>query len=269
MWTLNEINELFDKYNVGPSKRFGQNFLVDQNILSKIVAASNVENKDVIEIGPGLGSLTRALLNEAKSVTSYEIDEDMVRVLSKEIKDDKFKLVFKDFLEASFDWEGKRSIVANIPYNITSPILFKIFENIEKFDQATLMVQKEVADRLTAKPKTKEYGKLTVTANCFADIFNLLKVPPTCFIPQPKVESAVVLLRFNDNNFTDKKLFLNFVKRCFAMKRKTIFNNLRSFIDKDIVNYIFENTKINPKSRPEELTLEDYEELLEIWKKSK
>ena len=258
MLTPKQVTDLFNKYNVGPSKRFGQNFLIDSNIISKIIQSSEIENKDVVEIGPGLGSLTHSLLPVAKSVTSYEIDEDMMRVLEGEITEPKFKLEKGDFLEANLNWEGKKVLVANIPYNITSDILFKLFENSSKFERAIIMIQKEVGDRLLAQPNDSEYSKLTVTANHFGKVSKVTLVKSSCFIPAPKVDSMVVRIDFNDNDYSKSDKFMKFVKICFAQRRKTIFNNLKNEYGRDKVIEILSKNNIKESSRPQELSYEQF-----------
>ena len=256
MYSITEIKKLFDKYEVGPSKRFGQNFLIDLNILNKIVKVFDIKDQDVIEVGPGLGSLTHMILKEAKSLTSYEIDEDMIRVIKSEINNEKFTLVEGDFLRANLEWEGKKICVANIPYNITSDILFKLFENKDKVSKAVLMVQKEVAQRLTANIGAKDYSKLTVTANYFADVKYEFTVPANAFLPAPKVDSAIISLDFKDVE-TDHD-FVKFIKRCFAMRRKTLYNNLKQFVDADKAKEAILSISDNESIRPQELSLNNY-----------
>lgn len=258
MLKQSDILNLYDKYDVAASKRYGQNFLIDHNILNKIIDVSNISGKDVIEVGPGLGSLTLPLLESAKSVTSYEIDDDMIRVLKGEIASPRFHLVEGDFLKASFNWEGKRTIVANIPYYITTDILFKIFENIDKFDKAVLMVQEEVADRITATVGSSEYGKLSVTASYFANVKKEISVSPSCFLPAPKVSSAVISLTFKDINFANSRKFTDFVKNCFAQRRKTLYNNLKLIIGPEKSKSILIKNGFKESIRPQELSLNDY-----------
>lgn len=258
MLKQSDILNLYEKYGVEASKRFGQNFLIDHNILRKIIEVADVKGKEVIEVGPGLGSLTLPLLEEAKKVTSYEIDKDMIKVLNGEIKSEKFDLIEGDFLKASFDWSGKKTIVANIPYYITTDILFKIFENIDRFDKAVLMVQEEVADRITAKVGNSEYGKLSVTCCYFADVKKEIYVSPSCFLPAPKVSSAVISLTFKDVNYKDSVKFIEFIKNCFAQRRKTIFNNLKQILGSEKAKQILAKNNIKESVRPQELSLNDF-----------
>lgn len=261
MLTPKDVMALYDKYEVQASKRFGQNFLVDHNVLNKIIEGADIQGKDVIEIGPGLGSLTIPLLQNAKSVTSYEIDEDMIRVLNGEIVNPNFHLIKGDFLEADFTWEGRKDLVANIPYNITSDILFKLFANSHKFHSATLMMQKEVAERLVAPVGSSEYGKLTISTQIFADVKKVVIAKPQAFIPAPKVTSMVVKLTFNDVDFADQKKLLEFIKLCFAQRRKTLFNNLKNIFGADKARALIETMKLKDSIRPQELSKDQFVEL--------
>ena len=253
-----DIKNLYKKYNVNASKKFGQNFLIDQNILNNIIDVSEINGKDVIEIGPGLGSLTHYLIKDAKTVTSYEIDEDMIKVLKEEIKSENFNLIEGDFLNANFDYDGKRTIVANIPYNITSDILFKLFENSKKIDRAVIMMQKEVAERLNAPVGSKSYGKLTISAQHFSEIKYEFTVPENSFVPAPKVKSAVVTFNFKNIDFENSNDFLKFVKQCFSMRRKTLFNNLKNFLGHEIARKLVDYLNMGDAVRPQELSYTDF-----------
>ena len=266
MLDIKSIKDLYKKYDVFASKSFGQNFLISQSIVNKIIQASNIENKDVIEIGPGLGSLTSELLLHVKSLTAYELDKNMIRVLSGEIKDKKFNLLEGDFTKASFNWEGRRIAIGNIPYNITTSILFHIFKNYEKFESVTLMVQDEYAKRMSAKVSSSEYGKLSLTTQLFTDsIEYITKVEPTKFIPQPKVNSAVIKLNLSTNKI-DKEL-IPFIKNIFSMRRKTLSNNLKRMnYAKDDIDKALKRLNLKPTIRPQELTLLDVKNLFELLK---
>ena len=266
MLTKTNIKELYEKYQVSASKRFGQNFLIDQGILETIIEVSKCKNKDVIEVGPGLGSLTVFLLESAKSVLAYEIDNDMIKVLKSEYKNDKFELLEQDFTKAEFNWNGKKTLVANIPYNITSNILFKIFANTDKFDRVTLMLQKEVGQRLVAPIGSKNYSKLTVTANLFATNIQLQKiVKPESFMPSPKIDSAIVTFDLQEE--TPSKELVLFVKRCFMQRRKTLFNNLRNFCDPLKSKEIIIKMNLKESVRPQELSHQQFQELFHLIKK--
>ena len=269
MLTSKDIIDLYKKYDVSASKRFGQNFLINQGVLGKIVNAADVKDKEVIEIGPGLGSLTMALLPEVKAITSYEIDEDMVKVLEGEIVDEKFTLVKGDFLKDELSWKGKKTLVANIPYYITSDILFKIFDNHEKFDRCVLMMQDEVASRLSAKIGSKTYGKLTLTTQLFTkDLKKEFVVSPGSFLPAPKVKSAVVSFNMSEGISKDVNELKIFFKTMFSFRRKTLYNNMKRLsIDVEDSMKIILGLGLKESARPQELSLEQFISLFEAVKK--
>ncbi|MCK5807244.1 MAG: ribosomal RNA small subunit methyltransferase A [Mycoplasmataceae bacterium] len=252
MLTLDEIQKLYSKYDVQASKRFGQNFLIDQKVLKHIIEVSDADNADVIEIGPGLGSLSLYLLEVVNSLKAYELDRNMIRVLKGEIKDPKFELLEGDFLKVFEEPKTVSNVIANIPYNITSDILFKLFENSKNIKRATLMVQKEVGMRLTAHVGTSNYGKLTVTAMHFAKVNYEFTVPSKAFYPAPKVDSAIITIDFNHAKYEESKDFLLFVKKCFTMRRKTLYNNLRQFLDpeyaREVISLVSDNQSIRPQN---------------------
>ena len=250
-------------------KKFGQNFLTDKNLLNKIVREADIKNKNVIEIGPGAGALTNFLVEEAKSLLAYEIDTDLKPFLES-IKDnhDNFDYVFEDILAVELDLKDEYHVVANIPYNITSPIIFKILEE-EKIKSATLMVQKEVCDRITATPNNKAYNALSVIVQYYMDVTRLMTVNKKLFTPIPKVDSAVFKMVRKDKKLSleDEKLFIEIVKSSFHQKRKTISNNL-SFsmnISKDKVNEYLEKCNIDPIRRAETVSLDEFLMIAEKW----
>jgi 16S rRNA (adenine1518-N6/adenine1519-N6)-dimethyltransferase len=223
-----------------PKKSLGQHFLVDENILARIAAAADIrEGETVIEIGPGTGLLTKHLLaTPLGKLTAFELDDRAIPILEEEYRDERFSVVHQDFLQTDLTSEQKINIVGNIPYYITSPIVFKLLEERVALRCATLLVQLEVAERLVGVPRTKAYGIPSVIAGCFADVKMLFKVKAGAFRPAPNVDSAVVRFDFeNDyftrtntpapNNFDDKK-FSKLVRTLFAMRRKTIRNNLKA-----------------------------------------
>ena len=245
-------------------KRFGQNFLQDTNVLNKIVNSIDINNKNIIEIGPGKGALSKLMLEKVKHLVAFEIDYNLVDFLKEEIKNPKFTLINEDFLKIDLSNYQGYSIMANIPYNITTPILFKIFEYHKNFDDVILMVQKEVADRISAKPGTTNYGKLTVSTNHFAVATKLFDISPKAFFPSPKVTSAIIHLKIKKNRpeINDEN-FLLFVKLCFAMRRKTLINNLKNlknFDEKKVTNFYSLNN-LNLDIRPQNLSLEQYHNL--------
>jgi 16S rRNA (adenine1518-N6/adenine1519-N6)-dimethyltransferase len=245
--------------NNKPLKKFGQNYLTDRNTILKIVKkfAPN-KNDNIIEIGPGRGALTNELIKFSDNVTAIEIDNRVIERLVEKfpsvsfINDDFLKIELKHFTH-----NQKLRIVGNIPYNITSPIIFKLIENRNIISDALLMVQYEVAKRITAVPNTKEYGILAVILNYFAETNLEFKIAPSVFSPKPKVDSAIITLKFNKliNAEFDDEHFINVVKASFGNRRKTLKNSLKNsiFSDKD-----FSQLKTDLTKRAENLTIDDY-----------
>lgn len=250
-------------------KHFGQNFLTNKNLLNKIVLEADVKDKDVIEIGPGKGALTEYLAKYANSVTAFEIDQDLKHILKElESKNSNLKINFIDILKTDFPNDKEYDVVANIPYNITSPIVFKILE-AENIKSATLMVQKEVCDRITASPGSKDYNGLTVIVNYYMEVIKLMNVNKKMFNPVPKVDSAVFKMTRKNKvlSDTEEKLFLKIVKASFQQKRKTILNNLHFTFDveKSVLSKFLEENSIDPNERAENIGLNKYIELTKKW----
>ena len=263
MLTKENIKVLFEKYDVAASKRFGQNFLIDESVLNTIMEVSDCQGKDVIEVGPGLGSLTVFLLENAKTTIAYEIDNEMIKVLDGEYKDESLTIIQEDFTRAEFTWKGRKTLVANIPYYITSDILFHIFGNSSKFDRVTLMIQKEVAQRLAAPVGSKTYSTLTVTANLFAENIKLERiVKPESFLPAPKIDSAIIT--FDLLKDAPSKELVAFIKKCFVQRRKTLFNNLRRFNDDQFSKDVIAKMNLKESVRPQELTPIQFKELFNL-----
>lgn len=256
-----------DKHRM--KKKFGQNFLTDKNLLKKIVNLAEIDDKDVLEIGPGQGALTNFLVLKAKSVVAYEIDNDLKEFLiGLESKYDNLEVKFVDILEVDIPTDKTYDVVANIPYNITSPIIFKLLES-KNVNSATLMVQKEVAERITAKPNTKSYNALTLIVNYYMDVKYLINVGKKMFNPVPKVDSAVFkMTRVSPRLSVEKEeLFIEIVKASFHQKRKTLANNLSfSFnINKSEINEFLTMLEIDLKARAENIELEKYLEITSKW----
>ena len=195
-----KTQELVKKYNFKFTKSLGQNFLVDDSVLNDIVDGAEVNNEDfIIEIGPGVGTLTAQLLMKAKKVTAIELDNDLIPILEKELgENENFNLIHKDALKVDFNEligdEKSVKLVANLPYYVTTPIILKLLKDGYNFKSLTIMIQKEVAERINADPDCKEYGALSVLVQYYCDTSIIRNVPPTCFIPRPKVESIVIKL---------------------------------------------------------------------------
>jgi len=250
-------------------KRFGQNFLQDKDVLNKIVSSINLQGKNIIEIGPGKGALSKLILEKADNLVAFEIDFNLSDFLREKIKNKNFTLINENFLNIDLSIYKNYSIMANIPYNITTPILFKIFENYENFNDVILMVQKEVAERICAIPGSSNYGKLSVTTANFASATKLFDISPKAFFPSPKVTSSIIHLKMRSTTFVlDNKSFLLFLKQCFAMRRKTLINNLKLIenFDYDQIIFFYNVNNLNENTRPQNLTLEEYQKLFLVLK---
>ncbi len=248
-----------------PLKRFGQNYLVDKNTIQKIVSQFDPKPDDtIVEIGPGQGALTSLLSKTVKDYLAIEIDKRVIDDLK--INFPTVEFINRDFLEMNLrDLASgtKFRVIGNIPYNITTPILFKLIEERDFVNDAILMVQYEVAKRIVGKPRTKDYGILSVLTNYFADTELCFKIPPTVFYPKPNVDSAIVSFKFGKkiSNEIDEKLFVKVVKAAFGNRRKTLKNSLsnNSFGDLNFDTLQFDFTR-----RAEELTIDQFIELTKI-----
>ncbi|ABR32249.1 MULTISPECIES: 16S rRNA (adenine(1518)-N(6)/adenine(1519)-N(6))-dimethyltransferase RsmA [Clostridium] len=263
-----KTQELVKKYNFKFSKSLGQNFLVDDSVLDDIVNGAEVNNEDfIIEIGPGVGTLTAQLLMKAKKVTSIELDNDLIPILEQELGEHKnFSLIHKDALKVDFNEligdEKSVKLVANLPYYVTTPIIVKLLKGGYNFKSLTIMIQKEVAERINAEPNCKEYGALSVLVQYYCNTDIIRKVPPTCFIPRPKVESIVIRLdRLDEPRVKTKDINIMFeiVRAGFNMRRKTLWNAAKTLkVDKEKLEEAFKKSGIDPKRRAETLTLEEF-----------
>ena len=250
-------------------KSLGQNFLIDKNVISKIVAEiSACENDLIIEVGPGQGALTKELKKYNANLIAYEVDRDLITILSK-LEDDKTKVIWQDFLKSDIREDiknikyNKLYIVGNLPYYITTPIIEHIMDSNINLDKLVIMVQKEVADRFLAKPHSKEYGYITVVLNYYFDISKVTNVSKYAFKPVPKVESTVLrLLPKNNKEDLDFNKYKFFLKKCFSQKRKTLKNNLKGY-NWNLVNEILNKYNLSENVRAEEISGEI---LVEIFK---
>jgi 16S rRNA (adenine1518-N6/adenine1519-N6)-dimethyltransferase len=245
-----------------PKKRFGQHFLKDSNILNKIVKEINPNTDDfIVEIGSGFGALTEKIFLLTKNFTAIEIDQNASEHLRKSLEN--INLIEQDFLKINLeklftDKIKEIRVVGNIPYNLTSPILFKLFENNKLIKDAVLMVQFEVAKRITAKKDTKDYGILSVLISYFTEAKFCFKVSPNVFYPKPKVYSALIHLYFRDikNTVEQQILFIKIVKAAFGKRRKILKNSLSNSIFSEID---FTGSGIDLSLRAENLSVEDFE----------
>lgn len=275
--TTARTREILNTYNLRAKKNFGQNFLVDASVTGRM-ASTLRDDGVVIEVGPGIGSLTEELAKRAKHVRSYEIDERLIPVLEDTLKDyDNVETVLQDILETDINKELQPLVdkykhiefAANLPYYITTPVLFKLFESSIPFEKIVVMIQKEVADRFSAKPGTKEYGALSVESQYLYDVKKLFNVPRTSFNPAPNVDSAVISFTKHEKNKTvdNEKLFFELVKACFKQRRKTLYNNLREYFDsKEKAELLLLKANIPLETRAEMLDLNQYIELYKALK---
>lgn len=269
---------IINRYFVRAKKNLGQNFLVDVDAIKGIVEAAGVQADDqVIEIGPGIGSLTEQLLLAGAKVFAYEVDENLPQVLQNELPaqingaslNERFKLLMKDILKADFkndldgffDLNKPIKVVANLPYYITTPIIFFLNQAELNFASLTLMMQKEVAARLSAQPNSKEYGPLTIAVQTQMSVQDALTVSHNSFVPRPKVDSSVVVLTPLENkpDVGDVKHFNWVVKMCFAQRRKTLNNNLKNLIpDQTAREQLIDALGVDARVRPEQLTIAQF-----------
>jgi len=275
--TYKRMTELLQRHGFNMKKNFGQNFLIDLNILKKIVKVAGVDEQTIaVEIGAGVGSLTQVLATYAQRVQCFEIDYKLQPLLTETLVDfPNVEVLFEDFLKADLTkWyqtlaikpEETLKVVANLPYYITTPILEKIIEwYVEKSPQltsATVMMQKEVARRLVAQPGTKEYGSLSIFIQLFTKPELAFTVSKNVFVPAPNVDSAIVSLQFKQceyfKTYAEATQFLQFVRLCFATRRKTLYNNLKATFTKDEILNALQKVQQNEKVRAEALCIEDF-----------
>ncbi len=276
--TISKTKSTLDKHDFYIKKKYGQNFLVDQNILKKIVEIPAITSETlVVEIGPGLGSLTEHLLEKAKHVLAYEIDKDLLPILLETFKTDKLTLLDKDFLKCDIDLDIKKLeitydqviVVANLPFYITTPIILKIIEESNLVKEMILMTQQEVANRLTSKPSTKDYNSLSIAIQYKTKAVIALKVPRTVFIPAPNVDSAVVKLTVIDDiqvKPLNEPLFYEIVRASFAQRRKTLVNNLHNKynLEKEIIINLLIELDLDSRIRAENLSVNDFIRLSDV-----
>ena len=279
---LKETKFIMNKYNIVANKGYGQNFLIDENIVNEIVEKATVCKDDlIIEIGPGLGNLTLPLLEHAGKVICIELDPKMIKVLTDRFNMyDNFQLINKDVLKIDLNEiinnSGFKSakVVANLPYYITTPIIMKLLEDRLNLENITVMVQKEVAERLTEKPGGKETGAITYTINYYTNPEIVINVPKESFVPSPKVDSSVIkldVLRTPKINVSSEELFFKIIKFAFMQKRKTLVNSLSNsgLENKDFLEKMLIDLNIDTKIRAEQLSLEDFKNITEYIQKNK
>ena len=277
MNTLEITKKILNKYNIRANKRYGQNFLIDDDILTGMVNVADIKKEDlVIEIGPGLGNLTKYLLESAGYVIAVEIDKKMIEILNDRFSKYKnFLLLNEDILKVNIDEIIKKiekesgikykniKVVANLPYYVTTPIIFKLLQDENKINEITIMVQKEVADRMVANVKSKDYGILTLMVKYLADADIKLEVKNTCFIPAPNVTSSVIkLIKEKKYTVSNEKMLFDLIHSSFAQRRKKMINSLVATrfmnLDKSFIENIFKECNIDFNTRAEELSIEKY-----------
>ena len=269
--------EVIQKYQFAFQKRFGQNFLIDAHVLEKIVSAAGITKDDcVLEIGPGIGTMTQYLAESAGQVIAVEIDTNLLPILADTLKDySNVKVINQDILKVDINELVKEynngrpiKVVANLPYYITTPIIMGLFESNVPIDNITVMVQKEVADRMQVGSGSKDYGALSLAVQYYASPYIVANVPPNCFIPRPNVGSAVIrLTRYQEPpvQVKDPKLMFKLIRASFNQRRKTLQNGLNnspeiSFSKEEITKAI-ESLGVSPSVRGEALSLEQFAQL--------
>ena len=263
-----KTQDLVKKYNFKFSKSLGQNFLIDDSVLTDIVEGAEVNKDDlIIEIGPGVGSLTAQLIGKAKKVVSIELDNDLIPILQEELGQyENFTLIHKDALKVDFNEiigdEKSVKLVANLPYYVTTPIIVKLLKEGYNFKSLTIMIQKEVAERMNAEPGNKDYGALSLLVQYYCNTSIVRRVPPNCFIPRPKVDSIVIRLDKLDSprvKVDNEKLFFDIIRNSFNMRRKTLWNGVKSIGPaKEKLEEAFEKAGVDPKRRGETLSIEEF-----------
>ena len=267
------VKEITDLYSFRFSKSLGQNFLVDKNFVDKIVDAADVSGKNVIEIGPGIGTITYDMAKVAKKVVAIEIDDSLIPIIEENMADfDNFDLIHEDILKADLEkivaeeFAGESfKVVSNLPYYITTPIIDKLVTSNLPCTDMTIMVQKEVADRMLATEKDKEYSSLSVFVKYYSDAKKVTNVPKSVFMPQPKIDSTVLKLELRKytDDVDEEKLF-SLIHAGFNKRRKTILNSLSDAVEKDKLRLAFEKLGIKDNLRAENLSLDDFINLAKI-----
>ncbi|MEK4355495.1 16S rRNA (adenine(1518)-N(6)/adenine(1519)-N(6))-dimethyltransferase RsmA [Paenibacillus sp. FSL M7-1455] len=273
--------EIIQRHGFSFKKSLGQNFLIDQNILGKIVEAAGLDaSKGALEIGPGIGALTEKLAREAGAVTAVEIDQRLIPILQEVLEPyphvrihhgDVLKTDLGALFKEDFANVSKVSVVANLPYYVTTPILMKLLEERLPLENIVVMIQKEVAERMAASPGTKDYGSLSIAVQYYSEPELVCIVPKTVFIPQPNVESAVIRLKVREQppvEVDDENFFFQVVHASFAQRRKTIANNLKTrFFPKEgreRLEELLHAAGIEPSRRGETLSLQEYATLCNV-----
>ncbi|MFQ8667061.1 16S rRNA (adenine(1518)-N(6)/adenine(1519)-N(6))-dimethyltransferase RsmA [Anaerostipes caccae] len=272
--------EIIQKYNFDFQKKFGQNFLIDSHVLEKIIDAAHITRDDfVLEIGPGIGTMTQYLSEHAREVMAVEIDHNLIPILKETLAGyDNVEVLNEDILKVDIGKIAEKKnqgrpikVVANLPYYITTPIIMGLFEKNVPMDSLTVMVQKEVAQRMQAGPGTKDYGALSLAVQFYAEPYIVANVPPNCFMPRPKVGSAVIrLTRYKDMpvKVKNEQLMFSIIRASFNQRRKTLQNGINNsstlHFSKEQVVEALDKMGLSPKIRGEALSLEQFARLSDL-----
>jgi len=276
--------EIIHQYNIKPRKRLGQSFLLDKNIIQKMAVAADISKDEVVvEIGSGIGVLTEEIAAKARCLIAVELDEKLSELLKEKLERyDNVEIHNTDILKFDFgslsdEYKTKIKVVGNVPYNISSPLIFYLLSYRHVINDFTLMLQKEVVERLVAVPDNKRYGVPSVILQMFAEVEKVLDVPATCFYPRPKVESAVIKGAFREKplvSLADEEFFIKLVRASFAQRRKTLLNNLKraAFIanmSEEKIREALDEASIDGRRRGETLTVVEFGYLANILKMHK
>ena len=277
--------EVIQKNEFAFQKRFGQNFLVDARVLDKIIQSAGVTKEDcVLEVGPGIGTMTQALSEAARQVVAVEIDDHLIPILQETLKEcPTVKVIHGDILKTDvkaiadeYNEGCPLHVIANLPYYITTPIIMGLFESGVPLKSITIMVQKEVADRMKAEPGTKDYGALSLAVQYYAEPYLVANVPPNCFIPRPNVGSAVIRLTRHEQppvQVADEKLMFRLIRAAFNQRRKTLANSLNNspelFFPKEQIQEAIAALDVSPSVRGEALSLEQFAQLANLLSKKR
>ena len=281
-----ETIAVLNKYQFTFQKKFGQNFLIDTHVLEKIISAAGITEEDfVLEIGPGIGTMTQYLASAAREVCAVEIDKSLIPILEDTLKDyDNVTVINQDILKVDIAElareknQGKPiKVVANLPYYITTPIIMGLFESHVPVESITVMVQKEVADRMQVGPGTKDYGALSLAVQYYAEPYIVANVPPNCFMPRPKVGSAVIRLTRHKEppvRVKDERLLFGIIRASFNQRRKTLANGLKNYeglpFTKEEIEEAISQCGFSPSVRGEALSLKEFAMLADaLWETGK
>ena len=272
--------QVLQKYNFNFQKKFGQNFLIDTHVLDKIISAAGITKDDfVLEIGPGIGTMTQYLACAAREVVAVEIDKNLIPILEDTLSDyDNVSIINEDILKVDLVSLAKEKnqgrpikVVANLPYYITTPIIMGLFEKKVPLQSITVMVHKEVADRMQVGPGTKDYGALSLAVQYYAEPYIVANVPPNCFMPRPSVGSAVIRLTRHKEmpvQVKDEQLMFKLIRASFNQRRKTLANGLKNSaeldLSKEVIEQAIEQLGKGASIRGEALTLEEFAQLANI-----